>query len=82
LDRPRLGVHGRRHRIDDRIVRIVGENADDYIRKKPLREREKILKGLLPRNPLLHYSKHIAEFGTREFAKAQRAHEEGVIAIC
>jgi hypothetical protein len=42
-------------------------------------ERKKILKGLLPRDPLLHYSKHIAEFGTREFAKAQRAHEEGVI---
>jgi len=50
------------------------------IRKKPLLERKKILKGLLPRDPLLHYSKHIAEFGTREFAKAQRAHEEGVIA--
>jgi ATP-dependent DNA ligase len=48
--------------------------------KKPLLERKKILKGLLPRDPLLHYSKHIAEFGTREFAKAQRAHEEGVIA--
>jgi hypothetical protein len=29
---------------------------------------------------LLLYSEHVAEFGTREFAKAQRAHEEGVIA--
>jgi bifunctional non-homologous end joining protein LigD len=50
------------------------------IREKPLLERKEILKGLLPRDPLLHYSKHVAEFGKREFAKAQRAHEEGVIA--
>jgi bifunctional non-homologous end joining protein LigD len=34
----------------------------------------------LPRDPLLRYSDHVAEFGKREFAKAQRAHEEGVIA--
>ena len=50
------------------------------IREKPLLERKKILKALLPHDPLLHYSDHVAEFGTREFAKAQRAHEEGVIA--
>jgi bifunctional non-homologous end joining protein LigD len=50
------------------------------IREKPLLERKKILKSLMPRDPLLHYSEHVAEFGTREFAKAQRAHEEGVIA--
>ena len=35
---------------------------------------------LLPRDPLLRYSEHVAEFGKREFAKAQQAHEEGVIA--
>jgi bifunctional non-homologous end joining protein LigD len=34
----------------------------------------------LPSDPLLHYSEHVAEFGIRQFAKAQRAHEEGVIA--
>ena len=28
----------------------------------------------------MRYSEHVAEFGKREFAKAQRAHEEGVIA--
>jgi len=28
----------------------------------------------------LHYSEHVAEFGKREFVKAQQAHEEGVIA--
>ena len=50
------------------------------IRKKPLLERKKILKALLPRDSLLHYSEHVAELGKREFAKAQRAHEEGVIA--
>ena len=50
------------------------------IREKPLFERKKILKALLPRNPLVRYSEHVAEFGRREFAKAQRAHEEGVIA--
>src|ERR1700752_1506453 len=50
------------------------------IRKKPLLERKKILKVLLPRDPLLRYSEHVAQFGTREFARAQRAHEDGVIA--
>jgi bifunctional non-homologous end joining protein LigD len=52
------------------------------IRNRPLVERKDILKALLPRDPLLHYSEHVAEFGKREFAKAQRAHEEGVIAKC
>jgi len=50
------------------------------IRETPLLKRKEILKGLVPRNPLLHYSEHVAEFGRREFAKARRAHEEGVIA--
>jgi bifunctional non-homologous end joining protein LigD len=50
------------------------------IREKPLLERKKILKALLPRDPLLRYSEHVPEFGKREFAKAQQAQEEGVIA--
>jgi bifunctional non-homologous end joining protein LigD len=50
------------------------------IRGKPLLERKTILKALLPRSRLLRYSEHVAEFGRREFAKAQQAHEEGVIA--
>jgi bifunctional non-homologous end joining protein LigD len=50
------------------------------IRNKPLLERKNILKALLPRDLLLQYSEHVAELGKREFAKAQRAHEEGVIA--
>jgi len=50
------------------------------IRQKPLLERKKILRAHLPRDALLHYSEHVAEFGKREFSKARRAHEEGVIA--
>jgi len=50
------------------------------IRQKPLLERKEILKALLPLDPLLRYSEHLTEFGKREFARAQRAHEEGVIA--
>jgi bifunctional non-homologous end joining protein LigD len=50
------------------------------IRAKTLLERKEILKILLPRDPLLRFSEHISEYGKREFTKAQRAHEEGVIA--
>jgi bifunctional non-homologous end joining protein LigD len=50
------------------------------VRERPLLERKEILKTLLPHDPLLHYSEHVPEFCRREFAKAQRAHEEGVIA--
>jgi bifunctional non-homologous end joining protein LigD len=49
-------------------------------RDKPLLERKNILKALLPHEPLLRYSEHVAKFGKREFARAQRTHEEGVIA--
>jgi bifunctional non-homologous end joining protein LigD len=54
--------------------------GDRDVRKKPLLERKEVLKVLLRSDPLLRYSEHVAEFGKREFAKAQRAHEEGVIA--
>jgi bifunctional non-homologous end joining protein LigD len=47
------------------------------IRQKSLLERKKkLLKTLLPRDLLLRYSEH----GKREFAKARRANQEGVIA--
>ena len=39
--------------------------------QRPLLERKEILKALLPRDPLLRYSEHVAEFGKREFAKAR-----------
>ena len=50
------------------------------IRERSLLERKEMLKSLLPPDPLLRYSEHVAEFGKREFAKAKRAHEEGVMA--
>jgi bifunctional non-homologous end joining protein LigD len=53
--------------------------AED-VRLKPLLERKETLTTLLRRDPLLHYSEHVTEFGEREFAKAQRSDEEGVIA--
>jgi bifunctional non-homologous end joining protein LigD len=49
------------------------------IRNKPLLERKKLLKAILPSDALLHYSEHVAEFGKHAFAKAQRTREEGVI---
>ena len=36
------------------------------IREKPLLERKKILKAVMPRDPLLRYSEYVAEFGRRE----------------
>jgi hypothetical protein len=54
--------------------------SQNTVELSALLERKKILKALMPRDPLLRYSEHIAEFGRREFAKAERAHEEGVIA--
>jgi bifunctional non-homologous end joining protein LigD len=56
---------------------FVGGTA---IRNKPLLERKKLLKAILPSDALLHYSEHVAEFGKHAFAKAQRTREEGVIA--
>ena len=50
------------------------------IRAKPLLRRKEVLKALLPRDPLLRFSEHVPEYGKREFAKARRLHEEGVIA--
>jgi bifunctional non-homologous end joining protein LigD len=35
------------------------------IRENPLLERKEILKAFLPRDPLLRYSEHVAEFGKR-----------------
>lgn len=54
--------------------------GDTDMRETPLLERKEILKALLPRDPLLRYSEHVAEFGKREFAEAKRANEEGVMA--
>jgi bifunctional non-homologous end joining protein LigD len=61
------------------VFDVLFQNGKD-IRVRSLLERKEILKALLPRDPLLRYSEHVAEFGKRAFAKAKRAHEEGVIA--
>ena len=47
------------------------------IREKPLLERKKSLKALLPPDPLLRYSEHVAEFGTREFARRSERTKKG-----
>jgi bifunctional non-homologous end joining protein LigD len=61
------------------VFDVLFVNGKD-IRQKALLERKNILNALLPFDPLVHYSEHVAELGIQEFAKAQRAHEEGVIA--
>ena len=47
------------------------------IRERPLLERKKVLKALLPRDPLLRYSEHVAEFGRREFAESTASGRRG-----
>ncbi|HZP10421.1 non-homologous end-joining DNA ligase [Methyloceanibacter sp.] len=50
------------------------------LRGKPLIERKALLEKVLPKNPLLHYSAHVAGDGIKAFNKAKRAGEEGVMA--
>lgn len=50
------------------------------VREKPLLERKGLLKQMLPRTSLLHYSEHIKEKGIAFFNKAKRAGLEGVMA--
>ena len=52
--------------------------GNEDIRQRPLLERKELLKALLPRDPLLRYSDHVAQFGKREFAKAERLAELGL----
>jgi bifunctional non-homologous end joining protein LigD len=53
--------------------------AED-VRRKPLLERKRLLKQLLPRARLLRYSEHTPEEGIALFEKAKRAGLEGVMA--
>jgi bifunctional non-homologous end joining protein LigD len=50
------------------------------LRGKPLIERKKLLKAVLPKSPLLLYSEHVVGEGIKAFNKAKRAGEEGVMA--
>ena len=50
------------------------------LRGKTLLERKAALEKILPKNPLLHYSAHVAGEGIKAFNRAKRANEEGVMA--
>ena len=50
------------------------------VRHKPLLERKRLLKQMLPRSKLLRYSEHIKEEGIALFEKAKQAGLEGVMA--
>jgi bifunctional non-homologous end joining protein LigD len=50
------------------------------VRHKPLLERKRLLKQMLPRTKLLRYSEHIQEKGIALFEKAKQAGLEGVMA--
>jgi len=50
------------------------------VRRKPLLERKRLLKQMLPRTGLLRYSEHIKEKGIALFEKAKQAGLEGVMA--
>jgi len=50
------------------------------VRRKPLLERKRLLKQMLPRTKLLRYSEHIQEKGIALFEQAKQAGLEGVMA--
>jgi len=50
------------------------------VRHKPLLERKRLLKQMLPRTKLLRYSEHIQEKGIALFEQAKQAGLEGVMA--
>jgi bifunctional non-homologous end joining protein LigD len=50
------------------------------LRRRPLLERKEKLAEILPKSPLLLYSKHVAGAGIKAFKAAERGGEEGVIA--
>jgi hypothetical protein len=58
-----LGLATSRDRTRRYRARLKRGHGKD-IREKPLLERKKILKALMPRDPLLRYSDHVAEFDT------------------
>jgi bifunctional non-homologous end joining protein LigD len=50
------------------------------LRGRPLLERKAALARILPKNPLLLYSAHVASAGIKAFNRAKRLGEEGVMA--
>ena len=55
------------------------ENGKD-LRKRPLLERKKRLKAILPRDKLIAFSRHREANGTKFFAEAERKGLEGIMA--
>jgi bifunctional non-homologous end joining protein LigD len=58
---------------------LMFENGED-LRKRPLLERKKRLKAILPRDKLVAFSRHREANGTKFFAEAERKGLEGVMA--
>ena len=58
---------------------LMFENAAD-LRRKPLVERKKRLKAILPRDKLIAFSAHRKGDGTKFFAEAERKGLEGIMA--
>jgi bifunctional non-homologous end joining protein LigD len=87
-----LGARGRSHfqllqnalrdgttRLQYCIFDLLFLGTED-VRRKPLLERKRLLRQMLPRAKLLHYSEHIKEEGIALFEKAKQAGLEGVMA--
>jgi bifunctional non-homologous end joining protein LigD len=58
---------------------LTFENGED-LRKRPLLERKKRLKAILPRDKLIAFSRHREASGTKFFAEAERKGLEGIMA--
>jgi bifunctional non-homologous end joining protein LigD len=68
-----------RTRLQYCVFDLLFFGAED-LRRKPLLERKRLLKQMLPRIKLLRYSEHIKEEGIALFEKAKQAGLEGVMA--
>jgi len=66
-------------RLQYRVFDLLFLGTED-VRRKPLLERKRLLKQMLPRTKLLRYSEHIKEEGIALFEKAKQAGLEGVMA--
>jgi bifunctional non-homologous end joining protein LigD len=58
---------------------LTFENGED-LRRRPLLERKKRLKAILPRDKLIAFSRHREANGTKFFAEAERKGFEGIMA--
>jgi bifunctional non-homologous end joining protein LigD len=61
------------------VFDLTFENGED-LRKRPLLERKKRLKAILPRDKLIAFSRHREANGTKFFAEAERKGFEGIMA--